>query len=66
MSDFLCFRQYDNQEPNISSDPVALNTYRLSQRVQELEDLVVELKSKQSASEMSELRDLVQQVELEN
>lgn len=60
LSDFLCFKQYDGQEPNLNSDPVALNTYRLSSRVQELEDLVVELKSKQSASELSDLRDVIQ------
>lgn len=66
LSDFLCFRQYDGQEPNLNSDPIALNTHKLVSRVEELEDLVVELKSKQSASEVCELRQLVQQIELEN
>jgi hypothetical protein len=50
----------------MNADPVALNTHRLVSRVEELEDLVIELKSKQSASEVVELKQLVQQLELEN
>ena len=50
----------------MNADPVALNTQRLVQRVEELEDLVVELKSKQSASEVTELKQLISQLELEN
>ena len=50
----------------MNADPVALNTQRLVQRVEELEDLVIELKSKQSASEVTELKQLISQLELEN
>ena len=63
----MCFRQNsDFHGFTINQDPIAQNTHRLVQRVEELEDLVVELKSKQSASEMVELKQLVSQLELEN
>lgn len=67
MKDFLCFRTgADFSDYNMNQDPVAQNIARLTQRVEELEDLVVELKSKQSASEVVELKQLVSQLELEN
>jgi len=43
----------------MNADPIAVNTQRLVQRVEELEDLVIELKSKQSASEVTELKHLI-------
>ena len=51
--------------PNQYVDPVVQNTQRLVQRKEELEDLVIELKSKQSASEIVELKQVVSQMELE-
>ena len=44
---------------DFAQDPVVTNTQRLSQRVDELEDLVVELKQKQSASDIVELRQVI-------
>lgn len=66
MADFICFRNNDFNENNMQTDPVALNTHRLVSRIQELEDLVIELKSKQNAQEVTELRQLLSQVQLEN
>ena len=40
-------------------DSIAQNTQRLVQRIEELEDLVIELKSKQSAAEIVELKQLI-------
>ena len=63
----MCFRQgIEYNDFQMNADPVALNTQRLVQRVEELEDLVIELKSKQSASEVTELKQLISQLELEN
>jgi hypothetical protein len=59
MADFLCFRNSDFQENNMQSDPIALNTHRLVSRLEELEDLVIELKSKQNASETIELKQVL-------
>jgi len=64
LKDFMCFRQ--GQEEYSPVDPIAQNTQRLNQRVEELEDLVIEFKSKQSASDVTELKHLVAQLELEN
>lgn len=36
------------------------------QRIDELEDLVAELKTKQTGSEVADLKDLVSQLQLEN
>lgn len=47
-------------------DQIAQNTQKLVQRIDELEDLVAELKTKQTASEIADLKDLVSQLELEN
>jgi len=56
----MCFRNgQDGSEYGYNQDSVAQNTQRLVQRVEELEDLVVELKSKQSANEVTELKALV-------
>lgn len=49
MADFLCFRNPEFNENNMQTDPIAMNTHRLSMRVEELEDLIIELKSKQNA-----------------
>ena len=46
-------------------DPVVQNTQRLVQRVEELEDLAMELKSKQSADTIVELKQLISQLQLE-
>ena len=63
----MCFRQgIEYNDFQMNADPIALNTQRLVQRVEELEDLVIELKSKQSASEVTELKQLISQLELEN
>ena len=57
MKDFTCFRGGQPlQLDGIGNDPVIANTHRLAQRVDELEDLVVELKQKQSASDIVELK----------
>ena len=58
MKDFICFRSGSN-------DQVVENTQRLVLRVQELEDLVVELKSKQSANDLVELKQLVSLLQVE-
>lgn len=58
MKDFMCFRSGSN-------DQVVENTQRLVLRVQELEDLVVELKSKQSANDLIELKQLLSQLQVE-
>ena len=59
MADFLVFRNgqidINAMMPNQQNQVVA-NTLRLSQRVEELEDLVHELKTKQSVAEMIELK----------
>lgn len=47
-------------------DQIAQNTQKLVQRIDELEDLVAELKTKQTASEVADLKDLVSQLQLEN
>lgn len=62
----MCFRQNEFTDYSLNSDPIAQNTHRLVQRVEELEDLVVELKSKQSATEVVELKQLVSQLEMDN
>ncbi len=59
MADFMCFRNPEFQENNMQADPIALNTHRLVSRVEELEDLVIELKSKQNATESSELKEVL-------
>jgi hypothetical protein len=56
IKDFMCF--LPGQElPGAES--IAQNTQRLVQRIEELEDLVIELKSKQSAGEIVELKQLI-------
>jgi hypothetical protein len=45
---------------------VLANTNRLVQRVDELEDLVIELKQKQSATDIAELKQLISQLQLES
>ena len=56
----MCFRSSAYPAELVTNpqlmDPVVQNTQRLVQRVEELEDLVVELKSKQSANEIVELK----------
>lgn len=68
MADFLVFRNghvdINQMMPNQQNQVVA-NTLRLSQRVEELEDLVHELKTKQSVGEMIELKLLNSQLEIE-
>jgi predicted nuclease with TOPRIM domain len=59
--DFQCFTS--GQE--YSQENVAQNTQRLVQRVEELEDLVIELKSKQSAGEIVEMKQLISQLQLD-
>lgn len=66
MKDFTCFRA--GQPPQLDAlgnDPVVANTHRLAQRVDELEDLVVELKQKQSASDIVELKQVISQLQVE-
>lgn len=53
------------QNTQLFMDPIASNTQRLVLRVQELEDLVVELKSKQSASDIVELKQLISHMEID-
>jgi hypothetical protein len=55
MRDFVCFKQ-GPLPPDAIVDPVMANTHRLVQRVDELEDLVIELKQKQSATDIAELK----------
>jgi hypothetical protein len=64
MKDFIALTRGTSEA--IGVDPVVANTQRLSQRVDELEDLVVELKQKQSASDIVEIRQVVSQLHLEN
>ena len=47
------------------ADGIQQNTQRLVQRVEELEDLVIELKSKQSAGDIVEMKQLISSLELE-
>ena len=68
MADFMVFRngQVDvNSMMPSQQNQVVANTLKLSQRVEELEDLVHELKTKQSVGEMIELKLLNSQLELE-
>lgn len=64
MKDFVALTRGTNE--GFGVDPVVANTQRLSQRVDELEDLVVELKQKQSASDIVEIRQVVSQLHLDN
>lgn len=67
MSDFMCFRTSNTQyDMNNSADPIAQNTQRLVQKIEELEDLVIELKSKQSANDLVELKQLVSELQLQS
>jgi len=54
------------QNNPIFTEPIIENTQRLVSRVDELEDLVIELKSKQSASELTNLKDVISQQQQEN
>jgi len=49
------------QNNPVFTEPIIENTQRLVSRVDELEDLVIELKSKQSASELTSLKDVISQ-----
>jgi hypothetical protein len=42
------------------------NTNRLVSKVEELEDLIIELKSKQQAGEMVELKQLISELQLQD
>lgn len=53
----MCFMP--TQEFGGNAENIAQNTQRLVQRIEELEDLVIELKSKQSAGEIVELKQLI-------
>lgn len=64
MRDFIALTRGTNESYGV--DPVVANTQRLSQRVDELEDLVVELKQKQSASDIVEIRQVTSQLHLDN
>ena len=67
LSDFMCFRTSNTQyDMNNSADPIAQNTQRLVQKIEELEDLVIELKSKQSANDLVELKQLVSELQLQS
>ena len=73
LSDFLCFRssapggyQAEMQQNPMFMDQIAQNTQKLVAKIDELEDLVAELKTKQTASEVADLKDLVSQLQLEN
>lgn len=65
----MCFRSSAYSQEYASNpafaDAVAQNTQRLVQRVDELEDLVIELKSKQSAGDIVEMKQLISSLELE-
>ena len=54
------------QNNPIFTEPIIENTQRLVKRVDELEDLIIELKSKQSASELTNLKDVISQQQQEN
>ena len=54
------------QQNPMFMDQIAQNTQKLVQRIDELEDLVAELKTKQTASEVADLKELVSQLQLEN
>jgi hypothetical protein len=60
LKDFMCFRSSAYSQEYASNpaftDAVSQNTQRLVQRVEELEDLVIELKSKQSAGDIVEMK----------
>jgi hypothetical protein len=63
LKDFMCFRSSAYSQEYASNpaftDAVSQNTQRLVQRVEELEDLVIELKSKQSAGDIVEMKQLI-------
>lgn len=69
LADFQCFRssvpggyQTEMQSNPMFMDQIAQNTQKLVQRIDELEDLIAELKTKQTASEVADLKDLVSQL----
>ena len=65
----MCFRSsaYSQEYATNAAfaDGIQQNTQRLVQRVEELEDLVIELKSKQSAGDIVEMKQLISTLELE-
>ena len=46
-------------------DAIVANTNRLVSKVEELEDLIIELKSKQQAGEMVELKQLISELQIQ-
>ena len=68
LKDYLPFAQsgvYSTETTLGPMDPIAANTQKLVQRIEELEDLVVELKTKQSVGEIVELKQLIAQLQIE-
>ena len=69
LKDFMCFRSSAYAQEYATNtgfaDGIQQNTQRLVQRVDELEDLVIELKSKQSAGDIVEMKQLISSLELE-
>ena len=67
MSDFLCFRN-GQAAPNDYNrlDAIVANTNRLVSKVEELEDLIIELKSKQQAGDMVELKQLISELQIQD
>ena len=65
MQDFMCFRN-GQANPNDYNqlDAIVANTNRLVSKVEELEDLIIELKSKQQAGEVVELKQLLSELEI--